>query len=337
MNMDTPLVSVCLISYNQRRYIGQALESVLMQAGDFPIEIVVGDDSSDDGTIQALHGYGMQTAGKVRLLPVDRHRGLSGNILRTLEACRGRYVAIIEGDDYWTSPRKLARQVGLMEAHPETAVCFHDALKISENHGMPSNFVPDGQKEVSGLDDLLAWNFIPSSSVVYRRQQSLPYPISFVPLPMSGWPMHALHAQFGSIRYIDDVMSVYRLHAGSAWSSSSWRVQTEGVFRALDVMNRHFSIGVANRTVMAREKLLGDRIRESTVLMNLRDYEKASVMLDDVLSFEPDLHEIRLARAYALVQLGRLKESARELEELIRRSPDHAGAIAMREKICCEA
>jgi glycosyltransferase involved in cell wall biosynthesis len=333
--MEHPLVSVCLISCNQRRYIGQALESILMQETDFPFEIIAGDDSSDDGTLQALDGYRMQTAGRVRILPSTGRLGRTGNVLRTFAQCRGRYVAMIEGDDYWTSPRKLQKQVDLMEKNPDTSVCFHNALIMSEDGSMPVHFVPDEHKEVATLEDLLSGNFIPSASVIYRRLDTVAYPDIFAPLPVADWPLHALHAEKGSIRYIDDVMSVYRLHGSSAWSSRGWRFQTENTFLTLDALNKHFSVGALLRTAQAKEKILGARIREATIRMNIREFDQAAGMLYDVLHFRPDLHEIRLARAFALVQINRLQDATRELEDLLRRKPDHAGAQALLDKIYC--
>jgi glycosyltransferase involved in cell wall biosynthesis len=333
--MAQPLVSVCLISCNHRRYIGQALESILMQETVFPFEIIAGDDCSDDGTAQALDGYRMQTSGRVQILPSPKRLGVVDNVLRTLSLCSGRYVALIEGDDYWTSPRKLQKQVDLMERHPDTTVCFHDALVMNEEAGLPSHFAPEDQKEVSTLVELLSGNFIPTASVMYRRLEGFAFPEVFKILPTVDWPLHALHAEKGTIRFIDEVMSVYRLHSASAWNSRGWRHQTESLFLGLDAMNKYFSVGALHRTAEAKDKLLGARIREATIRMNIRDFDQAAGMLYDVLYFRPDLHEIRLARAFALVQINRLQDATRELEDLLRRKPDHAGALALLDKIYC--
>jgi glycosyltransferase involved in cell wall biosynthesis len=333
--MERPVLSVCLITYNQRAFIAQAVESILLQNTSFPIEIVAGDDCSTDGTGVILDGYKMQYPEKFRMLPATRRRGVVGNFVRTLSCCAGKYVALLEGDDYWTSPRKLQKQVDLLEAHPETSICFHDALVMREGGGGPVRFAPQHQKEVSTLEDLLHGNFIPTASAVYRHDPNQSYPRELECLPMVDWPLHALHARRGDVRFIEEVMSVYRLHSGSVWSSRGWRYQTENIFRALDVLNHYFKGGSLAAAARGKEKILAERLKEATGLMNARAFAEAIDMLRDVLAFRPTLLDVRLALAFALLQIDRPRESATELEEILRRDPGHAGAQALLDKIYC--
>ncbi|NJN00306.1 MAG: glycosyltransferase [Aquincola sp.] len=98
---------MCMISYKHEPYIAQAIESILSQKVDFPIELVIGDDCSPDGTTAVIQHWAERDL-RVKVLPCERNLGVMTNFSRTLEACRGTYVAVCEGDDYWTDPYKLA-------------------------------------------------------------------------------------------------------------------------------------------------------------------------------------------------------------------------------------
>jgi len=113
-----PLVSVKMITYNHAPYLAQAIEGVLAQATDFPIDLVIGEDCSTDGTRQIALDYQKKHPGVIRVLVSDRNVGMHENARRTENACRGRYIAICEGDDYWHDPRKLQTQVDFLEKNP---------------------------------------------------------------------------------------------------------------------------------------------------------------------------------------------------------------------------
>lgn len=114
-------VSVIVVTYNQREFIGRALDSVLAQQTDFDLEIVVGDDGSTDGTRAVCEAYAARHP-QIRLMPEAPNKGVARNYFDCLEACRGEYVADCAGDDAWCDPQKLARQVALLDAHPEVAL-----------------------------------------------------------------------------------------------------------------------------------------------------------------------------------------------------------------------
>ena len=125
---DWPEVSVSVVTYNHRHLIGRALDSILAQRVSFQYEIVVGDDGSDDGTREVLEDYAARHPDRIRLLLHDRLPGTPGrlNNMRNPMACRGKYTAYLDGDDYWTDPGKLQRQYDMMEAHPTLSICLHD-------------------------------------------------------------------------------------------------------------------------------------------------------------------------------------------------------------------
>ncbi|MBN2466214.1 glycosyltransferase [candidate division WOR-3 bacterium] len=126
MNKD-PLVSVHMLTYNHEPYIAQAIEGVLMQETDFPFELVIGEDCSTDRTREIVLAFQKKHPETVRVITSERNVGPSANELRTDKACRGKYLAYCEGDDYWHHPLKLQKQTDYLEAHPEAGMVHSGA------------------------------------------------------------------------------------------------------------------------------------------------------------------------------------------------------------------
>lgn len=119
-----PLVSVCMITYNHEPYIRQAIEGVMMQQTDFLFELVIGEDCGADATRVICEEYQAQYPAKIRLLPATGNKGVIGNFFATINAATAKYIAFCEGDDYWTDPDKLQRQVDFLEANPDYGLVY---------------------------------------------------------------------------------------------------------------------------------------------------------------------------------------------------------------------
>ncbi|MCK4793072.1 MAG: glycosyltransferase, partial [Desulfobacteraceae bacterium] len=115
-----------MITYNHEPYIAQAIEGVLQQENNFPIELVIGEDCSTDGTREIVFEYQKKYPEIIRVITSDKNVGACKNGLRTEKACRGKYIAFCEGDDYWHCPDKLQKQADYMESHPECAMVHSD-------------------------------------------------------------------------------------------------------------------------------------------------------------------------------------------------------------------
>jgi glycosyltransferase involved in cell wall biosynthesis len=122
--MTEPLVSVKMITYNHAPYIAQAIEGVLQQKTDFPFELVIGEDCSTDGAREIVFEYQEKYPDIIRVITSDKNVGAKKNNYRTSQACRGKYVAFCEGDDYWHHPSKLQKQVDYLENHPECGLVY---------------------------------------------------------------------------------------------------------------------------------------------------------------------------------------------------------------------
>lgn len=129
MQTNRLLVSVLLVTYNQEPFIRKAIEGVLSQVTAFPVELVIGEDASVDGTRRICEEYALRYSGKVTLLPARKNIGLNLNFLQTFASCKGKYIAYLEGDDWWISADKLQKQVDILESE-EDVVLAHTNFKL---------------------------------------------------------------------------------------------------------------------------------------------------------------------------------------------------------------
>lgn len=214
----TPTVSVVTISYNHEKFIRTALDSFLMQQTNFPFEIVIADDGSTDGTQKIIREYAKRHPDIIKPILREKNIGAVPNSLDSLRHARGKYIALCEGDDYWTDPEKLQRQVDFFESHPGYAVCFHPAGVVFEGKEEKSFTHPDAsEKATFTVTGLVRRNYIHTSSVMYRRQSYDTMPDNILPLD---WYLHLYHAQFGKIGFIERTMSAYRRHSTGIWWES---------------------------------------------------------------------------------------------------------------------
>ena len=222
-----PIVSVALITYNHRDYVVEAIESILAQRTNFPIELVIGDDCSTDGTAEVVLDVQKRYPDTVRVLLATNNLGkYTGNgrlnLIRILRACRGRYVALLEGDDYWTCPTKLQKQVDFMEANPDCALCFHDIVRVDERgEKLDMQALPDVMKRRLTHTEILMSKFPvpPTASTVLRRDAIGELPEWFLHVPYGDRAIAALATRTGDAGYADEVMSAYRIHSGGIISN----------------------------------------------------------------------------------------------------------------------
>ncbi|HEV3024506.1 MAG TPA: glycosyltransferase [Pirellulales bacterium] len=237
-------VSAAIVAFNHEPYIAQALDGALAQEVDFAYEIVVADDCSTDRTREILLDYQRRHPDKIRLLFQERNLGCTRNVARLLESCRGEYVALLDGDDYWTERRKLARQADYLDQHPTCAISYHQVREMSESGGpAPDAFsVPSGQKRVGAMQDLLADGIVPTGSTLFRREHLVPLPDWFEEAFPPDMVLKALAVDRGTFDFLDEAMSVYRLHAGGCWSQSDLEGRFLQQIETLQRLNLQFGL-----------------------------------------------------------------------------------------------
>jgi glycosyltransferase involved in cell wall biosynthesis len=240
-------LSIGLITYNHRAFIEQAVSGILAQRTNFEYEIIVGEDYSTDGTRQILLRMQEEHPGKICMLDAGRNLGMIQNYIRTFEACRGEYVALLDGDDYWCDENKLQRQVDFLDQNPEYSISFHAVRWTYEDHSLPDKVVrPKRGAGPYDLSDLLVSMFVTTCSAVVRRSAVGEFPGWIQVVKTMDYPIMVLAAGNGKIGYIDDVMAIYRVHSGGLWTSMNMidRLITNLVL--LENANPHFSLRYDN-------------------------------------------------------------------------------------------
>jgi len=220
-----PKVSILCLAYRHQAYIVQALEGFLLQETDFPFEVLIGDDASDDDTPAIIQSYVERHPDIIKPVMHKTNRGAAGNLSSLVERIEGEYVAICDGDDFWTDPSKLQKQVNFLEKDSSYTVCFHKVVQHFEDKSQPDSFIdpkallPDvaSSRDYFVLGDLLRMNVIPSLSAMYRWKLGNQMPIWMLDYSICDLPLHLIHADGGKICYIDEVMGTYRRHSDGAW------------------------------------------------------------------------------------------------------------------------
>ncbi|BAO55406.1 glycosyl transferase, group 2 family protein [Nonlabens marinus S1-08] len=220
--MELPLVSVSIITYNHNKFIRQALDSVLAQAVDFRYEIIVGDDFSKDGTQDILREYQEKHPDKIQLIlhprDYDCVPGRVNNITN-LYACRGKYVAMLDGDDSWISTDKLQKQVDFLEKNKEYALVFSDTIfkyqdgkevKFSETQTHLSNGNLDFTQK-----DIIQKGFIQTSSILFRNHLIGEFPDWFWKVYHADYAIQLLASRYGRIRYFPEIFSLRNFYQES--------------------------------------------------------------------------------------------------------------------------
>lgn len=210
-----------MVTFNHEKYISEAIESVLGQRTNASFRLFISDDCSTDATAKIAHRYEEKYPNHITLFKHKNNIGAQRNFATILERNRSsKYTALLDGDDYWTSPYKLQHQFEYMESKPEYAISFHKARVIYENEMKPSYTMPlqSHREESLTIYDLIHDYFIPTSSVMFKSGLVKEFPKWFHALPIGDKPLHILNAHHGNIGYMDHEMSVYRVHKNGIWS-----------------------------------------------------------------------------------------------------------------------
>jgi glycosyltransferase involved in cell wall biosynthesis len=232
-------VSVLVMTYNHAEFITQALDSALMQETRFPYEIIVSEDCSTDGTREIVQAYHRRFPEKIRLILSDHNLASNAVVVRGIDAARGQYVALLDGDDYWTSPYKLQKQADFLDSHPECALCFHNARVLHDDGSQePWLWTPAHHPQITTLADLWMGNYIATCSTMFRRGLFPQLPAWYESFfPITDWPLHILNAEHGKIGYLNEVMGVYRYHSGGYYSQLSQREKLRETLKFYQRMN----------------------------------------------------------------------------------------------------
>jgi glycosyltransferase involved in cell wall biosynthesis len=296
-----PKVSVHILTFNHARFVAQALESVLDQKASFEWEVVVGDDCSTDGTREILKSYGRKNPERVRLLlhqqglgPHELNLQGNNNFLATYRACRGEYVALLDGDDYWTDDQKLEKQVEFLDTHPSCSLCCH-AVAVEYSGERARHWDPViglFPREFCSIDDLLRLETkpeLPQASMMIRRRSLPNLPAWFNGIFNSDYAIQVLLAERGDVGFLLDCMAVHRKHPGGV----SRIIDTDPDFcnamllKLHLALNREFDFRYASilDPYIEHERLLADAAKRFS---DVDDLSTSTIVPLELEGFVPD-------------------------------------------------
>ncbi|UYZ65115.1 glycosyltransferase family 2 protein [Hymenobacter weizhouensis] len=271
---EQPLVSVWLITYNHEPYIAQAIEGVLMQETTFRVELIIGEDCSSDRTREIVQAYQKQYPDRIKLFLSPKNLGMVPVLEPTYRMCTGKYVAMLDGDDYWTDPLKLQKQVELMEADATCHVSFHGVQLYHETtrqHTQPAAPQLGTARHILNLHEIIyLGNPIYTVSAIFRRPvQELPayyYELPYPDLAIYYWVL----AGGGKARYWPEVMGVYRVHAKGAFSGASWYQKRQDSLAFFDIIRHHLPAHYYQQVEAERQVVLYDLLMETVKQKNIK-------------------------------------------------------------------
>ncbi|WPR71615.1 glycosyltransferase [Flavobacterium sp. NG2] len=232
VNSIKPLVSVSVATYEQEDFIRECLEGILMQKTNFDFEIVIGEDESNDKTREICKEYAEKYPDKIRLFLRDRkltalydskgqfYKSLNGTV--TFLSCRGKYIALCEGDDYWTDPLKLQKQVEFLESNPEFGICFHNVIQLNTFDTSKSVVIPNVNYDLDyTLENYILSNKTATCSIVLKKECVNTIPRWFYKVPFGDLALILLVMNNSNEkgRVLKDLMGVYRIHKGGIHGS----------------------------------------------------------------------------------------------------------------------
>ncbi len=213
--LESTKVSVIMITFNQDKYLADAIHGVLSQECDFPVELIIADDCSKDYTAEVVASFSNHI--KYNWIKYTKHsinKGANQNFIWAVNQAKGEFIALCEGDDYWTDPYKLQKQVAIIDGDLNCNIVYHNCSTISNDiNNRIFIYNPAYKKDLSILD-LLSGDFAKTCTLLFRKSGLVLFPEE-----LDDTLLGMLLLENGSKAiYIPDVMSVYRLHSSGVWS-----------------------------------------------------------------------------------------------------------------------
>ena len=230
-----PLVSVIMITYGHEKYIEEAIRGVFLQKTNFPLELIISNDKSPDSTDEIIKNIIKSAPENISVNYIQHleNIGMLPNFISTLKMAEGKYIAVCEGDDYWTDENKLQKQIDFLEKNEDFTLTFHNVfIRNGETLRMDLDYEKRlSSKDIYTIDDLSKGNFIHTLSVVFRNME-IEFPEWYFSSFLGDYPIWLWLSKKGKIKYFPEKMGVYRENVG-VWSGKS---QEEREFKTMLVL-----------------------------------------------------------------------------------------------------
>ena len=258
-----PSVAIFMVTYNHEKYIRQAVKSIVRQKTDFPYKLFIGEDCSTDNTRAVCIELQQKYPEKITLLLHEKNMGALKNAYQVYQACveYGKYTAICEGDDYWTDENKLQKQVDFLEQNPDFNICCHRAMYLNEKSRVLKT--PKALKQsVFTQEDVANHNFVQTLTEVFRNIAWKGLSEDYFNSISGDYFINMMLTESGKIKYLPDVMAVYRQHESGSWHSLG---AIKGVQNTLTVLHYYLQTDLKEN--------VKENLKKNIVRHNLRLYE----------------------------------------------------------------
>jgi glycosyltransferase involved in cell wall biosynthesis len=288
------LLSVCLITYNHAKYIREAIDGVLMQKVNFTWELIIADDFSTDGTREIVLEYKDKYPAFIKLILQEKNVGAAQNCMDLMAAPSSKYIAYLEGDDYWTDPLKLQKQVDFLDTHSECTGCFHDVVNVDkDNKIIKENYYAPTQQYYNQKDAItILLSSYATCSLVFRTSVLTNMP-ELYSNNLSDYFLDLLITEYGLLAYIPQNMGAYRIHPGGIWQGNRSLANLREYLSRIVVLykDRKF-VSLYRKELEEKMDFICNEIALPTLKNNVR--------LDKVLGYFP-LSEIIICAANEVV------------------------------------
>lgn len=233
------LVTALIVTYNHADYIASAIDSVLAQETRFDVEILISEDASTDGTRDIVEDYARRFPGRIRLLLSETNLRSNETVARGLRAARGQFVALLDGDDCWTTRDKLQRQADFLLANPDCAAHFFNAWIVRGAALTDALWTPESQARRVDLAEIWHGNPYATAAGMMRLAAIGDIPAWYHDFfPRTDWPLYILCAISGALAFDPEPVALYRLHAGGMFSPQSEEAKLGSTFAFLTRMDQ---------------------------------------------------------------------------------------------------
>ncbi len=237
-------INIILITYNHAKYIRQSLESILIQEIPYDVEIIVADDCSTDNTVDIIKEYEDKTSFTFTFLHKSHNIGYIRNYQQAFAACTGNYVAIMEGDDYWIKSTHLKNHIRFLEEHFNASMSYNRHIRVFEDQNREEviEWKGDNELELITTEQLALGNRIGNlSCCVFRGKLIKEIDQKLFDMEIADWMLGMYMGQFGSLLYLKETTSAYRIHDNGQWSRINDREQCIKIIELINTYDKYFN------------------------------------------------------------------------------------------------
>ena len=279
---DEIMVSICCITYNHEKYIAEAIESFLMQKTDFKYEILIHDDASTDNTANIVKEYEKRYPDIIKPIYQVQNQYSQKKLVSSnnYNRAKGKYIAICEGDDYWTDLYKLQKQFNYMEENPLCGLCFHTVKKVDDLSGkIIGKISPYNEDRIVNAEEVIlgGGDFIGTNSIFCRSELLKKLPKFFMNSPVGDYPLQILTSCNDYAYFMKESMSVYRVNIKGSWT-------LRNINRDIDETKKNEEEIYTKLVDMLLEfNCYSNKKYENVILEEIKEYEFKKLLLNDNL------------------------------------------------------